>query len=520
MRITMKKWISAAAAVLLSLAVGVGTPAALDAVSGGTASSAPSGGAAVSTAPSAVSTAPSAGTAGESTPGSLSQTGEAEAGGQSSQSGSGSQSSQSGSGSQTGQNSVQGGGQSSAGQTGGTTTRPGTTTTRPGTTTTRPHSTARPSETTTATTAGTAATRPTNSAPTATPAGKMVVGYYGGWASYKGYTPAQIPASRLTHLHYAFAKIEKGKIVLADPANDRKNLAAIRALKKKHRHLKAMISVGGWDYSGNFSDAAATAAARETFADSAVAFIVEHGLDGVDLDWEYPVSGGKAGNGNRPADKQNFTLLLQTLRRRLDEQGRRDGRQYYLSIAGAANTSYLSKIEPAKVAGAVDYIFVMAYDMHGPWDKYADLNAPLYRPGESSPQYKNSVSDAVSAWRNAGAAASKLVLGMPFYGYVYQGVSAQNNGLYSAFTSAKSISYDALRSGYLSGSAYTRLRHAAAQVPYLYGGGVFVSYEDEASIAAKAAFARAQGLGGVGAWELSHDTSGALLASAYKTLYK
>lgn len=519
MRITMKKWISAAAAVLLSLAVGVGTPAALDAVSGGTASSAPSGGAAVSTAPSAVSTAPSAATAGESTPGSLSQTGEAEAGGQSSQSGSGSQSSQNSVGSQTGQNSVQGGGQSSAGQTGGT-TRPGTTTTRPGTTTTRPHSTARPSGTTTATTAGTTATRPTNAAPTATPAGKMVVGYYGGWASYKGYTPAQIPASRLTHLHYAFAKIEKGKVVLADPANDRKNLAAIRALKKKHRHLKAMISVGGWDYSGNFSDAAATAAARETFADSAVAFIVEHGLDGVDLDWEYPVSGGKAGNGNRPADKQNFTLLLQTLRRRLDEQGRRDGRQYYLSIAGAANTSYLSKIEPAKVAGTVDYIFVMAYDMHGPWDKYADLNAPLYRPGESSPQYKNSVSDAVSAWRNAGAAASRLVLGMPFYGYVYQGVSAQNNGLYSAFTSAKSISYDALRSGYLSGSAYTRLRHAAAQVPYLYGGGVFVSYEDEASIAAKAAFARAQGLGGVGAWELSHDTSGALLASAYKTLYK
>lgn len=345
----------------------------------------------------------------------------------------------------------------------------------------------------------------------------MIVGYYAGWSAYQGYTPEKIPANRLTHLNYAFAKIDpvSNSIVLADPANDRKNFAAIRKLKQINARLITLISVGGWDYSAYFSDIASTSARREAFAHSAVNFILEHGFDGIDLDWEYPVSGGLAGNSNRPQDKQNFTLLLKTIREKLDAREKHDGRRYYLTIAGAANTSYLSKIEPKSVAGIVDYIFVMTYDIHGPWDSYADFNAPLYRPQENSPHYKNSVYDGVSAYLSSGVPASKIVLGMPFYGYIYQGVSAQNNGLYSRFSSAKSISYNTIRNSYLNTAAYSQHRHSTAQVPYLYGNQSFISYDDPQSISAKANMAREMGLAGVGAWELSHDTSGALLSSAY-----
>ena len=363
-------------------------------------------------------------------------------------------------------------------------------------------------------------TMPTVSVPAPTVPGKIVVGYYTGWSAYKGYTPAKVPAAYLSHLNYAFAKIDPKtkKIALADPAQDRKNFAAIRQLKQSHPHLKTLISVGGWDYSAYFSDVAASAAGREAFAQSCVAFILEHGFDGVDIDWEYPVSGGLAGNSNRPQDKQNFTLLLQAIRGKLDQQEKKDGRTYYLTIAGAANTSYLSKIEPQAVAGIVDYIFVMAYDMHGPWDRYADLNAPLYTPSEASPQYKNSVYDGILAYRNKGVPAKKLVLGMPFYGYLYQGVSNTNGGLYSRFTSAKAVSYDTVKNSYLGKAAYTQHRHSSAQVPYLSGGQIFLSYEDPVSIAAKASLAKSLGLGGIGAWELSHDTSNSLLKSAYKAL--
>jgi chitinase len=47
-----------------------------------------------------------------------------------------------------------------------------------------------------------------------------------------------------------------------------------------------MISVGGWTWSERFSDVALTAASREAFAESAVDFMLNHGFDGIDIDWE------------------------------------------------------------------------------------------------------------------------------------------------------------------------------------------------------------------------------------------
>ena len=347
-------------------------------------------------------------------------------------------------------------------------------------------------------------------------AGGEVVGYYAGWAAYQGYTPDQLPAEHLTQINYAFARIDPDTLTIAleNPAHDKKNLAALRKLRQQNGHLKLLISVGGWSDSQHFSDAAATAARREAFAASCVDFVVAQGLDGVDLDWEYPVSGGAPGTNHRPADKQNFTKLLQELRTQLDRQGRRDGKDYSLTIAGAAGSWYLNQIEAVKVADIVDHIFLMGYDLHGPWDTSADFNAPLYTPSGASPQGKSSIADSVQAYLDKGIPAEKLVLGMPLYGYAYQGVSSQNNGLYSTYTSAKSVSYRTLKKNYLSNAAYRQYRHQEAQVPYLYGSRTFISYDDAESLAAKAALARSRDLGGIGFWELSQDDGGELTAAA------
>ena len=342
-----------------------------------------------------------------------------------------------------------------------------------------------------------------------------VVGYYASWAAGQGYGPEDIPAELFTQINYAFAGIQNGRAVLSAPERDRKNLQGLTALRERNPDLKIVLSLGGWDGSAGFSDAAASDESRRAFARSCADLAAEHGLDGVDLDWEYPVSGGASGVVHRPQDRENFTLLLRALRQALDRQGRRDGRRYVLTVAGAAGGGYLNNIEPKAVAETVDHIFLMAYDLHGPWDAATGFNAPLYQPAEAPSRWRSSVDGGVSAWLDRGVPAEKLVLGMPLYGYIYQGVASRNNGLYQSFSSARSVSWDRVKSDWLSQGAYRQLRHGEAQVPYLYGNRAFLSYDDPASIAAKADLARRRGLGGVGFWELSQDSGGELVQSAW-----
>lgn len=345
---------------------------------------------------------------------------------------------------------------------------------------------------------------------------RVVAGYYTSWSAYSGFTPDKLDAAKIDIVNYAFAGIGSDlKIEAGDPSVDYSNFSKLNALKSRNPRLITVISIGGWDGSAGFSDAALTDSSRSVFTQSCVNFIKQYGFDGVDIDWEYPVSGGCAG---RPEDKTDFTLLMKALREALNAQGAADGRHYYLSFAGGASNSYISNVQLSALAAYVDYAVDMTYDLHGPWDAYTDLNAPLYTPGDSSPQYRISVDSSVSAWLNAGFPANKLIMGIPFYGYIYSGVGPANSGLYQKFSSARSIGYDSIAGSYLSDGSYAKMMSSAGQVPYLYGNGYFISYDDAASIAAKARYASFKGLMGVSAWELGYDRNYTLLQSAYNNL--
>ena len=363
-------------------------------------------------------------------------------------------------------------------------------------------------------------------APTPTPTplpqpdGPVVLGYYASWAAYEGYTPLDIPADNLTHILYAFANITDDlKIEMGDPDIDPANFTKLRELKQQNPALRTLISVGGWTWSGKFSDAALTPESRAAFADSVVAFIIQNGFDGVDIDWEYPGGGGLASNGSRPEDKANFTLLMAAIREKLDAQECVDGHHYLLTFAGASGTFYTRQTEMDKLGDIVDFGVLMTYDMHGAWPgSYTDFNAPLFTPSENSPQYKWSSNAAVRHWESSGFPKSKIVMGVPFYGIRFSGVPNVNNGLYQTFASGGSIAYDKIVSTYLSNPAYKCFVHVDALVPWLFNGSTFISYDDPQSIAAKAQYIRDTELGGAAVWELSQNTDGTLLRTLYENM--
>ncbi len=121
-------------------------------------------------------------------------------------------------------------------------------------------------------------------------------------------------------------------------------------------------------------------------------------------------------------------------------------------------------------------------------------------------------------WLNCGFPAGKLVLGVPFYGYVYQGAAHASNGLWQRFSSAATVGYDSVQSKYLSSTSYQRFFDSTALVPWLFNGSTFVSYDDAAAIQRKAQYALSKNLLGVGAWELAFDKTGTLIHTVKNTL--
>lgn len=157
------------------------------------------------------------------------------------------------------------------------------------------------------------------SSPAATPEPFRIVAYVAGWSP-----PPVIHAEKLTHINFAFARIDgDGRVAFENPAFAAV-LESLLALKPQNPRLKVLISIGGWEADG-FSDAALTDASRKAFAESAIGLMREHRADGLDLDWEYPGQ-GVAGIKYRPGDKQNFTLLLEEVRRQLNAASEADGR--------------------------------------------------------------------------------------------------------------------------------------------------------------------------------------------------
>lgn len=370
-------------------------------------------------------------------------------------------------------------------------------------------------------------------------------------------------AARLTHINYAFGNVapdpalpgapvtcqsgdswaDYEKPWLAGQSVDglavgagqplRGNFQQLRQLKLLNPKLRVLVSLGGWTWSAHFSNAALTEASRRVLAKSYVDLFIKGLLpqdapgdtgsaadvfDGIDIDWEYP---GQCGNScepgvARPEDTRNFTLLLQEFRRQLDEAGRQRRRPFLLTIAAAAGPATLAKLELREIARSLDFINVMTYDYHGPWEGSTNLHSPLF-PSARDPSraQRLSTAETVLAYLAGGVPPHKLVIGVPAYSHGWQGVADVNHGLYQPGTGLPTLVYRGAKALHDAGS-FVRFADPLTAGAWLYDPGtqVFRTYDDPAVMQAKACFVRALGLGGVMMWELGGDTPDAELTTA------
>jgi len=328
-------------------------------------------------------------------------------------------------------------------------------------------------------------------------------------------TPDEVNVRKLTRINYAFANIKDGEIIEGF-SHDAENFATLHDLKKINPALKVLVSVGGWTWSGNFSDVSLTRQSRARLITSAVHFIERHQLDGLDIDWEYP---NQVGNGNvfRPEDKHNFTLLLAELRQRFSLEEKRLHRRLYTSIATGASQKFLDNTEMDKVQRYVDTVNLMTYDFYvgGPTTGH---DAPLFH-NPADP--KNvSAERSVDLFLQAGVPARKLVLGVPFYGRSWGEVASVNDGLFQSGKAAKGVHFSYPDLPNLLATGFIRHWDATASVPFLYNPQtqVFVTYEDPQSLAAKCRFVNQHHLGGVMFWEYFNDSTGILLDAVHAGL--
>ncbi len=370
----------------------------------------------------------------------------------------------------------------------------------------------------------------------------ILVGYLPQWGLYQSppwsarALVTSASARLLDQIDYSQAFIVDGRCAVADPNADiehaytaemsvngtadaseaplKGEFHQLQELHRRYPRIRMLISIEG--KAASFADAARPEK-RAAFVASCIDVFLRGNVapgvrapglfTGIDVDWEYP---------SGPEDGENFNALLVEFRRQLDAYGKQAHTRPLLTIAAGPGLARYPGVDWRLVARTVDRVGLMNYDYNGPWQKMTGIVAPLYAIPTVTRESGN-VDGTVQEYLQAGVPARKLLMGAPFYGYHWSGVkdAGAEHGLGMTGKSERGDTpYREIMGS--SGAPRTLFRDPHSRAPWLYDGDSFWTFDDPASLRAKAEYARARGLGGMMIWELSGDTADGVLVKAMR----
>ncbi|GGK88401.1 hypothetical protein GCM10012284_23020 [Mangrovihabitans endophyticus] len=283
------------------------------------------------------------------------------------------------------------------------------------------------------------------------PNGFRSVGYMPSWSG----SVTAVQYSKLTHINYAFALPNANGTLR--PIENTGKLQQLVSLGHQN-NVKVSLAIGGWNDGDDsaFEALAGNSGARGTFVSNVVNVVDQYGLDGIDIDWEYPDPGQSA---------NNYTAMMQQLSSALHGRGK------LLTAAVVSGGGTANGVQTA-VFSAVDWLNIMAYDGGSPHANY-DWSV-----------------DSANFWKGRGLPASKTVLGVPFYS----------------------------RPGYYTYAQLVAMDPANANRDCTTVSGTQQCYNGLPTIRRKTQWALGNA-GGIMNWELSQDVTGAnsLVSAIYET---
>ncbi|SPN96806.1 related to endochitinase [Cephalotrichum gorgonifer] len=358
--------------------------------------------------------------------------------------------------------------------------------------------------------------------------------YFTNWGIYgANFQPQELPVDRVTHVLFAFANIVEGAgtVVSSDTYSDYEKhyptdswadtevnaYGCVKQLflhKQKNRHLKVLLSIGGWTWSHKFAPVARTEAGRQEFASSAVKLMGDYGFDGLDIDWEYPKNAQEA---------DDFVQLLKACRAELDRYARETAPGYHfaLTVASPAGAQHYDVMDLEGMDPLLDAWHLMAYDYAGSWDTTSGHQAAMFRDKENPITTKFNTEEAIDAYLDRGIPSDKIVMGLPLYGRSFMntdGIGQSFNGVGKGSIEPGVWLYRDLPQ---PGSTETAVDSIYASYSYNPSTRELVSYDTVSTTSRKGEWIRENELGGALFWEASGDQKGpkSLVGAMSSTMY-